>query len=88
MELVRNRPPDDVFYDVLSLCGQALRRNTADGDLKPRISKAVFRIHSIKERGGSNEKDQKVLASHFEQYFVLDFFIVFLVNQSKREDFE
>ena len=88
MELVRNRPPDDVFYDVRSLCGQALQRNTADGDLKPRISKAVFRIHSIKERGGSNEKDQKVLASHFERYFVLDCLVIFSVDRSKREDLE
>ena len=88
MELVRNRPPDDVFYDVLSLCGQALRRNTADGDLKPRIPKAVFRIHSIKERGGSNEKDQKVLASHFERCFMLDCFDVFSVDRAQCSDFE
>ena len=51
MESVRNRPPDDVpvFKKItLSLCGQALWRNTADGDLKQRISETVFRIHKKK----------------------------------------
>ena len=50
MESVRNRPPDDVpiFKITLSLCGQALWRNTADGDLKKRISETVFRIHKKK----------------------------------------
>ena len=33
---------------TLSLCGQALWRNTADGDLKKRISETVFRIHKKK----------------------------------------
>ena len=33
---------------TLSLCGQALWRNTADGDLKQRISETVFRIHKKK----------------------------------------
>ena len=87
MELVRNRPPDDVFYDVLSLCGQALRRNTADGDLKSRISNAVFRINQ-KERGGSDEKDQEVLASLFERCFMLDCFDVFSVDRAQCSDFE
>ena len=58
MELVRSQPPDDVLSQNLTLylCGQALRRNAADGDMKSRISYAVFRIHQI-ERGGSDEKD-------------------------------
>ena len=33
---------------TLSLCGQALWRNTADGGLKKRISETVFRIHKKK----------------------------------------
>ena len=33
---------------TLSLCGQALWRNTADGDLKQRIFETVFRIHKKK----------------------------------------
>ena len=33
---------------TLSLCGQALWRNTADVDLKQRISETVFRIHKKK----------------------------------------
>ena len=68
MESVRNRPPDDVpiFKITLSLCGQALWRNTADGDLKKRISKTVFRIHK-KERGySSNEEGYKVMLFDIE----------------------
>jgi hypothetical protein len=33
---------------TLFLCGQALWRNTADGDLKQRLSETVFRIHKKK----------------------------------------
>ena len=64
MESVRNRPPDDVpiFKITLSLCGQALWRNTADGDLKQRISETVFRIHKKK---GDNCPMKKGIRSCF-----------------------